>query len=63
MFKATALKLTFAGRLSYAKKTGFRTPDLSPIFQLIQDLRDNDGEDFNPDSWLAEREGFEPPGP
>jgi DNA invertase Pin-like site-specific DNA recombinase len=35
--KRTVLKLTFADRLHYGRKTGFQTPQLSNIFGMLQD--------------------------
>ncbi len=58
--KKTVLKLTFAKRLAYARQGGFRTAEPSLPFQIIQGLKDQREVNFNSDSMLAEREGFEP---
>ncbi|MCP5400661.1 MAG: recombinase, partial [Sphingomonas sp.] len=47
------LKLTFADRLSYCRKSGFRTPEMTLPFKALVSFRE--GENV-----MAEREGFEP---
>jgi len=51
----TVLKLAFGQKLAYCKKEGFRTPQVSVPFGLFGVLGN--------ESHVAEREGFEPPGP
>ena len=51
--KKTALRLAFQGPLIYCRKTGFRTPETSFIFNMLE------GENIMK-SRLADRVGFEP---
>jgi site-specific DNA recombinase len=54
--KRAVLKLVFASRLSYHRKTGFRTVKTSIPFSLFNDLDDADPDE----SEMVPRAGFEP---
>ena len=54
--KQTVLKLVFSSPLKYKKNEGFRTPDFSSIFSLLQEISGRK-------EGMAEREGFEPSEP
>ena len=54
--KRTLLKLAFAERLSYCRKTGLRTPTLSLPFKVLGGVLSNGNE-------MVHREGFEPSTP
>ena len=51
--KRTVLKLTFKDRLTYQRNQGFRTPNLSCIFKMLEGFYDGN-------FMMAETEGFEP---
>lgn len=52
--RRTVLKLAFADRLAYSRKTGFQTPKTSCVFSMIERIN-------NGNLQMAERGGFEPP--
>lgn len=52
--KQTVLKLAFADRLRYTRKSGFRTADLSMPFKILTQVS-------GARSLMADRGGFEPP--
>lgn len=54
--KRTLLKLAFAERISYCRKTGLRTPNLSLPFKVLKG-------DFEGHKVMVHRGGFEPPTP
>ncbi len=53
LHRRLVLKLTFAERLSYCRKSGFRTPEMALPFKALAGFRDGE-------SRMAERVGFEP---
>ncbi len=54
--KKTVLKLAFSRRLPYCREKGFRTPEISLPFKLLEDMKMQNLE-------MAHRGGFEPPTP
>ena len=53
LHRRLVLKLTFADRLSYCRKSGFRTPETTLPFKALGSFREGE-------SVMAERVGFEP---
>ena len=51
--KRAVLKLAFAGRLAYTRNEGFKTPDMSLPFKVLQGFREGK-------SKMARPRGFEP---
>ena len=51
--KRSVLKLTFANQLHYDRKSGFRTPKMSIVFNALEGVAAIK-------KLMAEREGFEP---
>lgn len=54
MHRRLVLKLTFADRLQYCRKSGFRTPEMALPFKALASFREGE-------RVMAERGGFEPP--
>ncbi len=54
LHRRLVLKLTFAERLSYCRKSGFRTPEIALPFKALAGFREGQNR-------MAERGGFEPP--
>jgi DNA invertase Pin-like site-specific DNA recombinase len=52
-YRRAVLRLAFAGRLTFTRNSGLRTPELAFPFKLWRDLAE-------PEKVMAEREGFEP---
>lgn len=53
-YRKLVLQLTFADKLAWSPETGFRTPETTMPFKMLEALS-------SPNGGMAEREGFEPP--
>ncbi len=53
------LKLAFAGRLAYTRKEGFKTPDMSLPFKVLEGFRGGKSEMARPERFELPTTAFE----
>ena len=58
--KRNLVKMAFGGRLKYCRNSGYRTPDLSLPFQIIQRLTGHKKENYMNKSRMVDDTGIEP---
>ena len=58
--KRSLVKMAFSGRLQYCRNLGYRTPDLSLPFQVIQRLTTHKKDFHMKKSWMVDDTGIEP---